>query len=270
MRTPHNDPELTVSDAVTPASAPGDGDPALEPRGTFASAQRAQATPERRCVLTGVHGGRDDLIRLALSPDGDVHPDLAARAPGRGAWLAVDRAALEIALTKGKLKGALMRAFRGAPVTIAADLPDRIDQAFERLLLAQFGLASRAGALLSGADKIDTAARAGQVLLLLHAADAAEDGRRKRDQSWRVGEDREGSGVEGEILPIDRARLSIALGRDNAVHIAIIDAGFAARISALLKRWHRFAGSSRGSGHAAPETRPAGETRAETAAAKDD
>ena len=50
--------------------------------------------PERRCILTGRHGGRDELIRLAISPDGDVLPDVLARAPGRGAWIGVSRAEL--------------------------------------------------------------------------------------------------------------------------------------------------------------------------------
>jgi uncharacterized protein len=67
------------------------------------------AAPERRCILTGAHDARDTLLRLALSPDGDVVPDVLARAPGRGAWIGVDRAALETALAKGKLKGALAR-----------------------------------------------------------------------------------------------------------------------------------------------------------------
>ena len=48
---------------------------------------------ERRCILTGEHGPRAGLIRLALGPDGIVAPDVRARAPGRGAWIAVDRAA---------------------------------------------------------------------------------------------------------------------------------------------------------------------------------
>ena len=44
-------------------------------------------SPERKCILTGRHGERDELIRLAISPDGDVLPDPRARAPGRGAWV---------------------------------------------------------------------------------------------------------------------------------------------------------------------------------------
>lgn len=245
MRIPHNDSALT-SDIQTDGTA-------VQPRsrtGTAASAKReaddAAAAAERRCILTGVHGGRDELMRLAISPDGLVVPDVLARAPGRGAWIGVDHPALATAIAKGKLKGALARAFKGAPLTIPADLPDAIEAAFRRTFLAQLGMAAKAGVLLTGAEKVDAAARSGAVALLAHAADAAEDGRRKRDQSWRVGEDAEGSGQTGRILPVDRDALSVALGRDNAVHIAIIDSAWCDRLSALLDRWQRFGTSARG------------------------
>jgi uncharacterized protein len=198
-------------------------------------------TTQRRCILTGVHGERVRLIRLALSPDGVLVPDVAARAPGRGAWIAVDATDLAAAQAKGKLKGALARAFQGAVVAVPDDLAGAIDDAFGRLALAQLGMAAKAGALLTGADKIDNAARSGQVRLLMHAADAALDGRRKRDQSWRVGEDAEGSGQTGMVLPLGRERLSQALGRDNAVHLALIDAGWTDRLGTLLQRWRDFA-----------------------------
>ena len=59
--------------------------------------------------------------------------------------------------------------------------------------------------------------------LLLHAADASEDGTRKLDQAWRVGREAEGTGERGIRLPLDRAALSVALGRDNVVHLALAD-----------------------------------------------
>src|SRR3546814_7562587 len=90
-------------------------------------------------------------------------------------------------------------------------------------------LESRSGTLLSGNEKIETAARKGQVRLLLHASDAGEDGRKKLAQAWRVGEDDEGSGREGQVLPVDRGTLSMALGRENAVHLALTDARAADR-----------------------------------------
>ena len=85
----------------------------------------------------------------------------------------------------------------------------------------------------------------GQVRLLLHASDAGEDGRKKLAQAWRVGEGDEGSGREGTILPVDRQSLSMALGRENAVHLGVTDARAADRVLAHLSRWQFFAGWSR-------------------------
>lgn len=248
MRTPHNDQLLTADiSGAEPAQQPptsGVGD-ARPPRPVKRGS--ADAASERRCILTGAHGDRSALIRLGLSPDGQLVPDIMARAPGRGAWIGVNHAALDQAIAKGKLKGAVARAHKGAPVHIAPDLPDQIAQAFQRHFLALLGLAAKSGVLLSGAEKIDQAARSGGVALLAHAADAADDGRRKRDQSWRVGEEREGTGMAGIILPVDRTTLSVALGRDNVVHIAVTDARWGERFETLLGRWHHFAGSATGS-----------------------
>jgi len=198
--------------------------------------------PERRCILSGEHGSRDTLIRLALSPEGEVLPDVRSRAPGRGAWIGVDRPALEAAQAKGKLRGALARAFKGAPLSIPSDLGERIEAALRQAALDRLGLEARAGTLLTGTDRIENAARKGQVELLLHAADAGEDGNRKLDQAWRVG-GREGQGL---VVPAERAILSLALGRQNVVHIALIDRGAAARVRHALGRWCAFIGTEAG------------------------
>ncbi|SFR81157.1 DUF448 domain-containing protein [Sphingomonas jatrophae] len=203
-------------------------------------------TPERTCIITREKGARDALIRLALAPDGSVAPDVRARAPGRGAWIGADRATLERAIAKGKLKGALARAFKGAPLTIPADLPDRIEQALARATLDRLGLEARAGTLLTGSDRISDAARKGQVSLLLHADDAAEDGNRKLDQAWRVGLDREGEAVRGLVIPASRSILSMAVGRENVVHIALTAPAAAARVSETLRRWCGFIGRDGG------------------------
>src|SRR4051794_6131241 len=158
------------------------------PRMTHNETLAADNPSERRCVLTGAHGSRDRLIRLALGPDGQVAPDVRAKAPGRGAWIGVDRAALTMAIAKGKLRAALARAFHENKVEIEADLPERIERELARSCLDRLGLEARAGTLVTGSERIETAARAGQVALLLHAEDSGEDGRRRLDQAWRVGE----------------------------------------------------------------------------------
>ena len=214
------------------------------PRNERLGSDRSAAEPERKCILSGEHAARDALVRLAISPDGLVLPDALARAPGRGAWIGVSRADLEIALAKGKLKGALARAFKGAALTIPDDLAERIETALLRTFTDRLGLEMRAGKLLVGSDRIAENARMGKVAWLAHAADAAEDGSRKLDQAWRVGEEAEGSGLRGVTLPLDRAALSVALGRDNVVHLALTDKAAAARLTEPLQRLLRYLGPS--------------------------
>lgn len=202
----------------------------------------AKHEPERKCVLSGDRAPRAALIRLALSPDGDVLPDVRARAPGRGAWIGVTRPELEVAIAKGKLKGALARAFKTGPVVIPDDLPQRIEDALARAALDRLGLEARASTLLTGSDRIEEAARKGAIKLLLHAADAGADGNRKLDQAWRVGTGDEGSARQGLVLSAGRAILSAALGRENVVHIGVTDGRAAGRVAAVIDRWHGFIG----------------------------
>ena len=204
-----------------------------------------ETSPERRCILTGSHGPRDELIRLALSPDGIVAPDVLARAPGRGAWIAVSRDDLEKAAANGKLKGALARALKGAPAAVPADLGERTEAALVRAFTDRLGLELRSGNIVMGTEKIAQAARSGDVVALYHASDASDDSSRKLAQAWRVGQQAEGSGLMGKILPLDRAALSVALGRDNVVHLALIESAAAQRVAAPLQRLVRFLGSDR-------------------------
>ena len=240
------------------------------PRNEQVSSDITADGPERKCILSGAHDVRDVLIRLAISPPGAdgtcvVHPDVQARAPGRGAWIGVSRADLEIAIAKGKLKGALARAFGkvadGAPIVIPGDLPERIETALTRVVADRIGLELKAGRLLLGSDRIAENARAGRVSWLGHASDAREDGVKKLDQAWRVGREAEGSGLGGTILPLDRAALSVALGRDNVVHLALTDAGAAKRLVAPLQRLLHFRGPPEAGGAEANECeteKPAG------------
>jgi predicted RNA-binding protein YlxR (DUF448 family) len=223
------------------------------PRNERVGSDRSAVSPERKCILSGDHGPRDALVRLAISPEGpdgtcNVLPDVLARAPGRGAWIGVARADLENALAKGKLRGALGRAFKGAALAIPDNLPERIEAALTRAFTDRLGLELKAGRLLLGSDRIAEQARAGRVAWLAHAADAGGDGSRKLDQAFRVGREAEGSGLHGVTLPLDRAALSVALGRDNVVHLALTDAAAAARISASLQRLLHFLGRAETTG----------------------
>ncbi|KPF63238.1 DUF448 domain-containing protein [Porphyrobacter sp. AAP60] len=228
MRTPPN--ERLTSDIAEPALP-------------------ATAGSERRCILSGETTEREGLVRLAISPDGLVLPDVAAKAPGRGAWIGVDRPALESALGDGHLRKAMMRAFKGAPLTIPEDLPERVEAALARHLCDRLGLELRSGNIVMGSARIEEQARSGRIAVLLHASDSSEDGRRKLDQAWRVGNDAEGSGMRGEVLPLDRTALSVALGRDNVVHLGVAghpgDLRAAKRVLQAVSRLTHYAESDR-------------------------
>ena len=226
MRTPPN--ERVNSDIVEGSNSPNSGS-------------------ERRCILSGETFPREQLIRLAISPDGLVLPDVGAKAPGRGAWIRPDRQVLENALSSGQFRGALARAFKGAPLTIPDDLADRVQAGLVKHALDRLGLELRAGNIVLGSGRIGDQARTGRIALLLHARDSSEDGRKKLDQAWRVGLEEEGSGKRGLVLPLDRDALSVALGRENVVHLGVSghfhDMRAAQRVEQAVDRLARFTGT---------------------------
>ena len=184
--------------------------------------------PERRCIATGESGPVDRLIRFALSPDGAVVPDLAARLPGRGVWLTADRALAERAV-KRRL---FARGFR-AEVRVDADLPDRLEALLAERVVALIGLARKAGQAVTGAEKVRARILSGQAAVLLQAHDGAPGGRRKLAALARA------AGIE-RVEVLDAAELGLAFGREFAIHAALDAGGFAARLLGEVRRLSGF------------------------------
>nr|WP_310524236.1 DUF448 domain-containing protein [Polymorphobacter sp.] len=202
-------------------------------------AEGAALLPERRCILTGAHGPRATLIRLAVGPDEQVAADLSTKLPGRGAWIVADREILETAIVKGKLKGALARAFKSNSLKIPENLPDQIAAGLERRALDRLGLENKSGNLIWGHERVGEAILKGKVRLLLHAADAKADGMGKLEARRRGAS----PGTRSIVLPVGRDQLSMALGRENVVHAAISDAASASRVIEALERWAAYNGT---------------------------
>ena len=207
-----------------------------------APADKEAHVPERTCILSRRKGSKEELIRLALGPDGSVAPDVRAKAPGRGAWIGVGRTELDEANAKGKLKAALNRAFKTSDVIVPGDLGERTEAALRQAALDRLGMEARSGKLINGAERVETAARTGKVHMLIHAADAGDDGRKRMDQAWRVG----GGQDRGLVFPEGRTILSMALGRENVVHVALTDPAAASRVRHALARWQAFTGPNHG------------------------
>ncbi len=207
----------------------------LTPEPTVAAAEG----PERRCILTQAHGPRASLIRLAIGPEDQVAADLGNKFPGRGAWIVAHRGVLEAAMAKGKLKGALARAFKSNSLKLPDNLAEQISIGLERRAMDRLGLENRAGHLIWGHERIGEALLKGRVRLLVHAADAAPDGTSKLEARRRGAS----PDTHSLVLPVGREQLSLALGRENVVHAAIANAASAARVIEALERWAAWTGT---------------------------
>jgi uncharacterized protein len=172
----------------------------------------AQASRQRRDLVTGDVMVEDRLIRFVPGPQGEVVPDLARKLPGRGLWVAADRASVETAARKGLFSRAAK-----AKLKVDQDLADQVDQLLARRVLDGLGLAKRAGDLISGFEKVAAALAGGRVAWLVEATDGAPDGRRKILAAARK------SPKSPQMMGVYTAmELGLALGGENVIHTAFL------------------------------------------------
>ena len=147
-------------------------------------------------------------------------------------------------------------AFKTGDVTVPADVGERTSQALRQAALDRLGMEARAGNLISGADRIEAAARGGKVHLLIHAADAGDDGRKRMDQAWRVGGGGPGKLTQGMIFP-EAHYLVVGTGARKCGTCRPDRSRCRFARFARACRWRAFTGPDRGleGGEPAPEDR---------------
>jgi uncharacterized protein len=192
------------------------------------------AGAERCCALTRTVMPVDALVRFVLSPAGEVVPDLKRKLPGRGLWITATRAAV----TEAVKRNVFARGFK-RQVRVAPDLAAALERLIERSALDALAVAGKAGLAVSGFAKVEAALAGGDVVALIHAAEAASDGRRKLDAALR----RKSGEKQREIAVADRftsGQLDLALNRTNVIHAALLDGPGAATFLARIARLRRF------------------------------
>ena len=173
------------------------------------------AGSERTCIVTGTKDVPEAMLRFALSPDGSVVPDLRRKLPGRGVWtrLSFDT------VSRAAAKQAFSRAFR-AKAEAPAALAETVGALLERDALQSLSIANKAGLVVAGAFKVDSAIEAGDVVALIQASDGAADGAAKRVHALRVKLGPEADAVVRVDL-FKSGQLDLALGRANVIHAAL-------------------------------------------------
>ena len=187
--------------------------------------------PERTCIVTREAQSPAGLIRFVLGPDHQVVPDLRHKLPGRGVWVTARSDMVEEA-AKRRLFARAFKAEAKASETLAQDIRRLLRDDLRQGL----ALANKAGSVITGFHKVESTITDKPIVALIHAAEAAEDGRRKLANQLRK---RLGEAISSfpVIQELSNDELDLALGRSNVIHAALV-AG--AGSDGFLNRWHRY------------------------------
>lgn len=152
------------------------------------------------------------LIRFVADPAGNLVPDLSRKLPGRGMWVAADRASIDQAVRKSLFARSARR-----KIQTPEALSDLLASLLARRLIDGLGLARRAGYLVMGFEKCLSAIRSGKAGWLIEACDGSADGRRKLFGPMKALESSPG------LLGIFNSNeLGLALGGENVIHTAFL------------------------------------------------
>lgn len=187
--------------------------------------------PERKCIVSGESQPKGGLIRFVMGPDGMVVPDLLGRLPGRGFYVAADRAAID----KAAAKGMFSRAAR-QPAKAPDGLADLIEDLLARRVVELLSLARKAGLAVTGYEKVKDWLVKGSARVLLQASDGSERGKAKLRPPEKTG------------LFIDcltAQEMGLAFGREHAIHGALAAGGLSDRV---VEEAARLAGLRGGAG----------------------
>ncbi len=171
--------------------------------------------PERKCIATGEVQPKYGLIRFVLGPESQVYPDIAAKLPGRGVYVAADRGALDRAVGK-KL---FARGFK-APVTAAEDVADEVERQLSRRVVELLSLARKSGDAVAGYEKVKTWLDREEAQVLIQAADGSGRGKSKLSTPHY-----------GKYIGwLTADELGQAFGRQTVIHAALASGGLAKRV----------------------------------------
>jgi predicted RNA-binding protein YlxR (DUF448 family) len=192
------------------------------------------AGAERFCALTRSLKPVSEMIRFVVGPAGEAVPDVKRKLPGRGIWITASRDAIDEAVKRNVFARGFKRELR-----VTGDLAAATERLLERAALDALAMAGKAGVVIGGFAKIEAAIGRNDVLALIHATEAAEDGKRKLMAAWHRGRTEKSH----EIVIIEAfggTDLDLALNRPNVVHAALLAGPVSETCLARVKRLERF------------------------------
>ena len=204
-----------------------------EPDDLDRGATSVAAGAERFCALTRDLKPVSEMIRFVVGPAGEAVPDLKRKLPGRGLWITASRDSVQDAVKRNVFSRGFKREMK-----VSRDLAGEVERLLARSALDALSMAAKAGNVATGFMKVEAALGESGVLALIHASDAAADGKRKLNAALQ----RNNPAESREIAVFEAfsgEELDLALNRPNVVHAAVL-AGpasetFLVRVTRLMR-----------------------------------
>ncbi|WP_050928927.1 RNA-binding protein [Aestuariivita boseongensis] len=171
--------------------------------------------PDRKCIATGEVQPKFGLIRFVAGPDGQIVPDVLGKLPGRGVYVAADRAALETAVKKNLFARGLKTQTR-----VPEDLIAEVERQLTRRVIELISLARKSGRAVAGYEKVKDILAKEEAEVLIQAKDGSERGKSKLSTPHY--------GTYIGFLTADE--LGMAFGRETVIHAALASGGLTQRV----------------------------------------
>lgn len=176
---------------------------------------REETGPERKCIASGAVLPKARMIRFVVGPDGQAVPDVLGKLPGRGIWVASERAALETAVKKKLFSRSAKQ-----PVTVPEGLVAEVERQIARRVVDLISLARKGGHAVAGYEKVKDWLQKEEARVLIQASDGSERGKSKLSTPY-------GGSFIGWLTADE---LGLAFGRQTVIHGALASGGLTDRI----------------------------------------
>lgn len=185
----------------------------------------SRETIERKCILEGKVKPQSELLRF-VELENTLLPDFNKKLPGKGMYVTNNRFSLKKALEKQ-----LFHKVSRHNLKITEDFMEMVENLIKRKALEGISLGRKAGALVTGFEKVKEAVKKNKVSFIIEAKDAGADGKEKVALFAK--------NIEiFNLFSIDE--LDMALNKENTVHIAILKSDIAAMVYQNIKKYQNF------------------------------
>ncbi|MGC1502587.1 MAG: RNA-binding protein [Sulfitobacter sp.] len=189
--------------------------------------------PDRKCIATGEVQPKYGLVRFVVGPDNQVYPDILGKLPGRGMYVAADRAAIKQAISKKLFtRAAKMQ------VTVQDNLLDEVEKQLARRVVDLISLQRKGGRAVAGYEKVKSWLQNEEAQVLIQAMDGSERGKTKLSTPHY-----------GQYIGwLTADELGLAFGRQTVIHGALASGGLTLRVVEEAQRLKGVRQNEAGSG----------------------